>query len=81
MKDLKDLERQIRLCEKEIDTLADQVSQKEAALRLELDRLRLSLEAVRRYLQARDPSFSETYRTLKRRILQEVVGESGEEEP
>jgi len=49
------------------------VSQKkEVALRLELDRLPLPVEAARCYLQARDPSFPETYRTLKGRILQGV---------
>jgi septation ring formation regulator EzrA len=75
MRDLKDLERNLRLCEKELDTLADQLSQKELALRLEVDRLRLGLEGVRRYLAERDPGFPEAYRNLKRRIMQEVGGE------
>lgn len=75
MKDVKDLERDLRLCEKELDTLADQLSQKELALRLEVDRLRLGLEAIRRYLAERDGAFGETYRRLKRRIVQEVEGE------
>ena len=75
MKDMKDVERGIRLCEKEIDTLADQMSQKDMALRMEVDRLRLSFEAVRRYLSGKDPEFEENYRTLKRRIVQEVESE------
>lgn len=76
MKDMKDVERGIRLCEKEIDTLADQLSQKEMALRLEVDRLRLGLEAIKRYLADRDPGFAESYRTLKRRIVQEVESDA-----
>lgn len=75
MKDLKELERSLKLSEKELDTLADQLSQKELALRLEVDRLRLGLEGIRRYLAEKDPSFPETYRTWKRRIMQEVEGE------
>jgi hypothetical protein len=75
MKDLKDVEREIRLWEKEIDTLADQFAQKELALRMEVDRLRLGFEAVRRYLAEQDPGFPEAYRTLKRRIVQEVERE------
>jgi hypothetical protein len=75
MKDLKDVERTVRLCEKEIDTLADQLAQKEALLRLEVDRLRLGLEAVRRWLTEKDPEFEEGYRTLQRRIMQEVGAE------
>ena len=74
MKDLKDVERALRLNEKELDTLADQLSQKELALRMEVDRLRLGVEALRRYLEAKDPEFGESYRTLKRRIMQEVEG-------
>ncbi len=74
MKELKDVERSIRLCEKELDTLTDQFSQKELALRLEVDRLRLGLEAVRRYLGQRDPGFPEAYRALKRQIMQQVEG-------
>jgi septation ring formation regulator EzrA len=79
MKDFKDVERGIRLCEKEIDTLADQLSQKELALRLEVDRLRLGLEAIRRYLAEREPGFPEAYRTLKRRIVQEVDDEQDQD--
>lgn len=75
MKDLKELERNLKLSEKELDTLADQLSQKELALRLEVDRLRLGLEGIRRYLAEKDPNFPETYRTVKRRIMQEVEGE------
>ncbi len=75
MKDLKDLERNLKLCEKELDTLADQLSQKELSLRLEVDRLRLGLEGIRRYLTEKDPGFPEAYRNLKRRIMQEVGGE------
>ncbi|GAB4277739.1 MAG: hypothetical protein Kow0092_33550 [Deferrisomatales bacterium] len=78
MTEWKDLERGLRLCEKEIDTLADQLSQREMALRLEGDRLRLGLEAIRRYLAGKDPDFPDTYRTLKRRIIQDV--EAGDEE-
>ena len=74
MKDVKDLEREVRLCEKEVDTLADQFTQRETALRLEVDRLRLGLEAVKRYLTERDSGFPEAYRTLTRRIMQEVEG-------
>lgn len=75
MKDLKEVERNLKLCEKELDTLADQLSQKELALRLEVDRLRLGLEGIRRYLSEKDPGFPEAYRTWKRRIMQEVEGE------
>lgn len=78
MKDLKDLDRSLKLCEKELDTLADQLSQKELALRLEVDRLRLGLEAIRRYLAEKDPGFPEAYRTCKRRIMQEVAGAEDE---
>lgn len=79
MNSLKDLERSTRLYEKEIDTLADQLAQKESFLRLEVDRLRLGLEAVKRYLAARDPNFLDTYRRHKRHLLREV-GEAEEEE-
>jgi len=78
MKDLKDLDRGLKLCEKELDTLADQLSQKELSLRLEVDRLRLGIEAVRRYLAEKDPGFPEAYRTFKRRIMQEVAGTEDE---
>ena len=79
MSSLKDLERSNRLYEKEIDTLADQLAQKESFLRLEVDRLRLGLEAIKRYLAARDPSFLDTYRRHTRQLLREV-GEPEEEE-
>ena len=78
MSSLKDLERVARLSEKEIDTLADQVAQKEAALRLEVDRLRLGLEALKRYLSEKDPAFSDAYRKNKRRIMREVEDEPEE---
>ena len=75
---LKDLERDLRLCEKEIDGLADQLSQREMSLRLEVERLRQAVEALRRYLAQRDPSFDETYRTLKRAVAREVEGSAQE---
>ncbi len=73
MSSLKDLERSTRLYDKEIDTLADQLAQKEAFLRLEVDRLRLGLEAIKRYLSARDSGFLDTYRRHKRQLLREVA--------
>lgn len=79
MSSLKDLERSTRLYDKEIDTLADQLAQKESFLRLEVDRLRLGLEAIKRYLAARDPGFLDTYRRHKRQLLRDVA-ESDEEE-
>ncbi len=72
MQDLKGLERTVRLCEKEIDTLADQLARSETALRMEVDRLRLGLAALRRYLAERDPGFQDAYHTHVRRIMQEV---------
>ncbi len=71
---LKDMERDIRLCQKEIDTLADRISQREMSLRLEVERLRQGLEALRLYLAERDPSFEDAYRALKRTVAQEVEG-------
>jgi hypothetical protein len=78
MSSLKDFERNVRLCEKEIDTLADQLAQKETSLRLEVDRLRLGLEALKRYLADKDPNFPEIYLKNKRQIMREVAGEEGE---
>ena len=75
---LKDLERDIRLCEKEIDGLADQISQREMTLRLDVERLRQGVEALRRYLVQRDPSFDETYWALKRSVAREVEGSAPE---
>ena len=78
MSSLKDLERVARLSEKEIDTLADQLAQKESFLRLEVDRLRLGLEALKRYLSEKDPAFPDAYRRNKRQIMREVEGETEE---
>jgi uncharacterized coiled-coil protein SlyX len=78
MSSLKDLERVVRLCEKEIDTLADQLAQKETSLRLEVDRLRLGLEALKRYMTDRDSAFPDAYRRAKRQIMREVEGEAEE---
>lgn len=80
MSTLKDLERVVRLCEKEIGTLADQLGQGETALRLEADRLRLGLEALKRYLAEKDPGFPEAYRRTRRQIMREVEGGGEEEE-
>ena len=74
MKDLKDVERDIRLCEKEIDTLTDQISQRESALRLEVDRLRHDLDALSRYLAHRDPEFETIYRAFARSASREASG-------
>ena len=59
MTSVKDLERCARLFEKEVATLADQVAERESSLRIEIDRLRLDLEAIKGYLAERDPSFTE----------------------
>lgn len=69
MTSVKDLERCARLYEKEIATLADQMAEKESALRLEVDRLRAGLEAVRRYLERSDPSFADAYRRERTSLL------------
>ena len=72
MSSLKDLERCTRLYEKEIDSLADQLSQKEAALRQEVDQLRLGHEALKRYLGARDSGFLDTYHRHKAQLLRDA---------
>jgi uncharacterized coiled-coil protein SlyX len=61
MTSVKDLERCARLYEKEIAALADQLAEKESTLRFEVDRLRVSVEAIVRYLAERDASFPEAY--------------------
>lgn len=64
MKDFKEVERSLKLCEKEIDALADQFSRKEEGLFAEVAGLRRDIEAVKLYLKRRDPSFPELFQKL-----------------
>jgi len=68
MKDFKEAERSLKLCEKEIDALADQFFKKEEVIHSEVACLRLELEAVKLYLARSDPSFSEVYQNISQRI-------------
>lgn len=78
MSSLKDIERCTRLYEKELDSLADQLCRKEAALRRDVDRLLAGHEALTRALGARDPGFLDAYHLHERQLLGNQ-GEGGEQ--